>query len=232
MREVILDTETTGLSPTSGHRVVEIGCVELFNRLPTGRTYQTYINPERSVPSESTAITGLTEAFLRPHPVFSQIASDFLEFIQADPLVIHNASFDVGFLNSELGRLSLPLIEMTRCIDTLKIARNKFPGSPASLDALCKRFGVDLGKRDKHGALLDSELLAQVYLELIGGRQRSIEISVATLEGELGKLEMGEVSIKETLPPRPHQISKQEDEDHQKLVSALKSPLWSKLLKN
>lgn len=230
MREVVLDTETTGLSPASGHRIVEIGCIELFNRLPTGRVYHTYLNPERSVPSESTAITGLTEEFLKPHPVFSKIANDFLDFIHTDPLVIHNASFDVGFLNSELGRLSLPLIEMARCVDTLKIARNKFPGSPASLDALCKRFGVNLDKRDKHGALLDSELLAQVYLELIGGRQRSIEISVTTLEG--GKLESEEVFIKQTIPPRLHEISTQEDADHRNFVNNLKNPLWSKILKN
>ncbi|MDF3034679.1 MAG: polymerase epsilon subunit, partial [Alphaproteobacteria bacterium] len=171
MREIVLDTETTGLDPAEGHRVIEIGCVELINYLPTGRVYHTYINPERDVPLEASAISGLKTDFLKPFPVFSKIVDDFLSFLGDDKLVIHNASFDLKFLNAELERLGHPLFLPHRATDTLKIARTKFPGSPASLDALCRRFQIDLTSRTKHGALVDSELLAKVYLELIGGRQ-------------------------------------------------------------
>lgn len=171
MREIVLDTETTGFEPSEGHRIVEIGAVELFNHVPTGRTYHQYINPERSMPKEAFEVHGLGDDFLRDKPVFRLIGSAFLEFIGDAKLVIHNAAFDMKFLNWELRTVGLPLIPPARAIDTVLMARQKFPGSPASLDALCRRFGIDNSMREKHGALLDSEILAEVYLELIGGRQ-------------------------------------------------------------
>jgi DNA polymerase III subunit epsilon len=171
MREVVLDTETTGLDPASGDRIVEIGAVELFNHLPTGRTYHQYVNPERTMPTEAFEVHGLGDDFLRDKPVFAKIGQAFVDFIGLAPLVIHNASFDMKFLNAELGWMNLPPIPKGQALDTLAIARKKFPGSPASLDALCRRFGIDNSSRDLHGALLDSEILAEVYLELIGGRQ-------------------------------------------------------------
>ena len=174
MREVVLDTETTGLDPKQGHRVIEIGCVELINGAPTGHYYQTYINPMRDVPPEASAVSGISTEFLKPFPIFEAIVQDFLIFIQDARLVIHNAPFDIGFLNSELGRLGLPLFSLNETVDTLKIARRLFPGSPANLNALCKRFSIDLSKRDKHGALLDAKLLTKVYIELNGGRQRQL----------------------------------------------------------
>ena len=171
MREIVLDTETTGFEPETGDRIVEIGAVELENHLPTGRTYHQYINPERTMPQEAFEVHGLGDDFLRDKPVFSHIAQAFLDFVGDAKLVIHNASFDMKFLNAELGWVKKPLIPLDRAIDTLAIARNKFPGSPASLDALCRRFNIDNSARTLHGALLDSEILAEVYLELIGGRQ-------------------------------------------------------------
>ena len=171
MREIVLDTETTGFEPEEGHRIVEIGAVELFNSMPTGRTYHQYINPERDMPTGAFEVHGLSEDFLRPFPVFAQIADAFLEFVDGARLVIHNAAFDMRFLNHELRQAGRPLLPDHAVIDTLMMARKKFPGSPASLDALCRRFGVDNSAREKHGALLDSEILAEVYLELIGGRQ-------------------------------------------------------------
>ncbi|MEY4305191.1 MAG: hypothetical protein RIT52_1366 [Pseudomonadota bacterium] len=171
MREIVLDTETTGFEPSEGHRIVEIGAVELENHMPTGKTYHQYINPERGMPREAFEVHGLGDEFLRDKPVFKAIGRAFLDFIGDAKLVIHNAAFDIKFLNFELKLMGLPTIEWSRAIDTLAIARQKFPGSPASLDALCRRFGVDNSAREKHGALLDSEILADVYLELIGGRQ-------------------------------------------------------------
>ncbi len=171
MREIVLDTETTGFEPTEGHRIVEIGAVELFNHMPTGKTYHQYIDPQRLMPKEAFEVHGLGDDFLRGKPVFKAIGRAFLDFIGDAKLVIHNAAFDMKFLNYELKQVGLPALEWSRAIDTLMIARQKFPGSPASLDALCRRFGVDNSSREKHGALLDSEILAEVYLELIGGRQ-------------------------------------------------------------
>lgn len=179
MREIVLDTETTGFSHQTDDRMVEIGCVELFNHLPTGRTYHQYINPERDMPEGAFQVHGLSREFLSDKPVFAQIAQEFLDFVGDAKLVIHNAGFDVPFLNSELKRLNLPPIPMDQAIDTLLIARRRFPGSPASLDALCRRFGIDNSRREKHGALLDSEILAEVYLELVGGRQPDFGLSVA-----------------------------------------------------
>lgn len=171
MREIVLDTETTGFEPSEGDRIVEIGAVELFNHMPTGKTYHQYINPLRSMPTAAFEVHGLGDDFLRGFPVFKDIGRAFLDFIGEAPLVIHNAAFDMKFLNHELAAVGLPIIPMPRAIDTLLIARRKFPGSPASLDALCRRFGINNSAREKHGALLDSEILAEVYLELVGGRQ-------------------------------------------------------------
>ncbi|MDB2407433.1 DNA polymerase III subunit epsilon [Jannaschia sp.] len=177
MREIVLDTETTGFEPDSGDRIVEIGAVELVNHVATGATYHQYINPERSMPQGAFEVHGLGDDFLKEYPVFAQVGQAFLDFIAGDKLIIHNAAFDMKFLNAELKWMGLPLLPMERAVDTLAIARSKFPGSPASLDALCRRFGVDNSSREKHGALLDSEILAEVYLELIGGRQTSLTLA-------------------------------------------------------
>jgi DNA polymerase III subunit epsilon len=182
MREIVLDTETTGFEPQEGHRIVEIGAIELFNHLPTGRSYHQYINPMRPMPKDAFEVHGLGDEFLRDKPAFAAIALDFLRFIADAPLVIHNASFDMKFLNAELDWAGMPKLAAERAVDTLLIARQRFPGSPASLDALCRRFGVDNSGRERHGALLDSELLAEVYLELVGGRQP--DLALATLPDE------------------------------------------------
>jgi DNA polymerase-3 subunit epsilon len=179
MREIVLDTETTGLDPAKGDRIVEIGALELFNHVPTGKTFHAYLNPERNVPPEAEAVHGLSSAFLAGKPVFSAIAPGFLHFIADSVLIIHNAAFDMAFLNAELTRQKLPRLLPERVIDTLQIARQKHPGAVNSLDALCRRYGIDNSKRAKHGALLDSELLAEVYLELIGGRQTAMNLTNA-----------------------------------------------------
>lgn len=181
MREIVLDTETTGLDPfdTPAHRIVEIGAVELWNQVPTGNTYHQYIHPDRDMPPEAFAVHGISMEFLADKPRFSQIAQAFLDFVADAPLVIHNASFDMRFLNAELSWLGLPTLSEQRAIDTLLIARRRFPGSPASLDALCRRFGIDNSNRTLHGALLDSEILAEVYLELTGGRQADFGLGPA-----------------------------------------------------
>ncbi|WP_050527032.1 DNA polymerase III subunit epsilon [Pseudorhodobacter aquimaris] len=177
MREIVLDTETTGFEPTEGDRIVEIGAVELFNHMPTGRTFHKYINPQRSMPKAAFEVHGLGDDFLRDKPLFRDVAQAFLDFVGTDIMVIHNASFDMKFLNHELGAIGLPKLPDRQALDTLAMARQKFPGSPSSLDALCRRFGVDNSGREKHGALLDSEILAEVYLELIGGRQPDFVLS-------------------------------------------------------
>ncbi|MFE3835824.1 DNA polymerase III subunit epsilon [Pseudogemmobacter sonorensis] len=179
MREIVLDTETTGFDPNEGDRIVEIGGVELMNHLPTGRTYHQYINPERDMPTAAFEVHGLSAEFLADKPIFARIGQEFADFVGDAKLVIHNAAFDMKFLNFELKRMGLPGLPMSQAIDTLTIARQKFPGSPASLDALCRRFGVDNSRREKHGALLDSEILAEVYLELIGGRQPDLVLASA-----------------------------------------------------
>lgn len=177
MREVVLDTETTGLDPVDGHRVIEIGCVELIDHFPTGRTYQCYLNPERDMPPDAERVHGITGAFLADKPLFSAVVGELMEFLGDAPLVIHNAGFDLKFLNFELARIDGALIPPGRAIDTIELAKLKFPGARYSLDELCKRFAVDLSGRSKHGALLDAELLAQVYLELVGGRQRRFALA-------------------------------------------------------
>ncbi|MGA7711776.1 MAG: DNA polymerase III subunit epsilon [Rhizomicrobium sp.] len=174
MREIVLDTETTGFEPSEGHRVVEIGCVELVDHFPTGRTFQAYLNPDRDMPAEAQRVHGISSAFLADKPRFAEVAEAFLEFIGDAPLVIHNAGFDLKFLNAELAKLKKEALSTARAIDTIEMAKIKLPGARYSLDELCKRFGIDLTVREKHGALLDAELTAQVYLELIGGRQKRL----------------------------------------------------------
>jgi len=188
MREIVLDTETTGLDPASGDRIVEIGCLELVNRLPTGETFHVYINPERDMPREAEAVHGLSAEFLADKPLFSQIADDFVAFVKGAALIIHNAAFDMKFLNAELARLGRDDLRDNQIIDTLSMARQKFPGAPASLDALCRRFGVDNSGRDLHGALIDSELLAGVYLELSGGRQPGLVFQAEAARAESAAL--------------------------------------------
>jgi len=230
MREIVLDTETTGFEPSEGHRIVEIGAVELENHMPTGRTYHQYINPERSMPKEAFDVHGLGDDFLRDKPVFRHIGPAFLEFIGEAKLVIHNAAFDVKFLNFELKLIGLPTIDWSRAIDTLAIARQKFPGSPASLDALCRRFGVDNSAREKHGALLDSEILAEVYLELIGGRQPDFGLSSQPAKSNVA----AKVGADDWRPrPRPEplspRITAEEASAHTAFVEKLgEGALWKK----
>jgi DNA polymerase-3 subunit epsilon len=221
MREIVLDTETTGFEPAEGHRIVEIGAVELMNHLPTGRTWHQYINPERPMPKEAFEVHGLGDDFLRDKPVFSRIADAFLDFIGEAQLVIHNASFDMRFLNFELERAGHSPIPLARATDTLVIARTRFPGSPASLDALCRRFGVDNSMREKHGALLDSEILAEVYLELIGGRQPDLVLGSAAPASVGGK--SGDTTWRPR--PRPHPLAprttSEEADAHAAFVASL-----------
>lgn len=230
MREIVLDTETTGFEPSEGHRIVEIGAVELFNHLPTGRTYHQYINPERPMPKEAFEVHGLGDDFLRDKPVFKAIASDFLAFIGEARLVIHNATFDMRFLNAELGWAGLPGLPNDRALDTLMMARTKFPGSPASLDALCRRFGVDNSAREKHGALLDSEILAEVYLELIGGRQPDFGLAtVSTATPVAGKEEGAAWRPRPRPVALPPRLTEAEAEAHAAFVAKMgESAIWQK----
>lgn len=202
-REIVLDTETTGLAANNGDRLIEIGCVELLNRLPTGKEFHRYVNPERDVPAEAEAIHGLSTAFLADKPKFADVARDFLAFIGDDTLVIHNAAFDIGFLNAELARLRLPAIRTDRVVDTLALARRKHPGAPSTLDALCKRYGVDNTKRVKHGALMDSLLLAEVYIELLGERQSTLVLAPASSSGGSGATRSARSGRAETVRQRP-----------------------------
>ncbi len=225
MREVVLDTETTGLDPFSGHRVVEIGCIELINHVRTGNYFHSYLNPERDMPREAEAVHGLSLEFLKDKPKFAEVAGSFLEFIGDDPLIIHNAAFDLKFLNAELAVARRHEIEFERAIDTVLIARRKFPGQPASLDALCKRFNIDLTARSKHGALLDSELLADVYLELLGGRQSSL--GLVADQATDGSSECNLAFTGHTdIPKRSFPPSLEEDAAHETMVEKLKQPLW------
>lgn len=225
IREIILDTETTGLDPATGDRIVEIGAVELLNHLPTGRTFHVYINPERDMPREAEAVHGLSSAFLSDKPVFAAIAQEFLDFIGDAALVIHNASFDMAFLNAELGFLRLGPIPPEQVIDTLHIARQKHPGSANSLDALCRRYGIDNSKRTKHGALLDSELLAEVYLELIGGRQTALVLE-ATATKKATTVVAAQITFQRPAP-LPSRLSDEERAAHAAFVTALgEHALW------
>ena len=219
MREVVLDTETTGLDPRAGHRIVEIGCYELINHIATGRHYHTYLNPERDMPPEAEAVHGLSADFLRDKPRFADVAGAFLEFIGDSPLVIHNAEFDLRFLNAELERLSLPPLTPERAIDTLVLARRRFPGAQANLDALCRRFEIDSSARTKHGALLDAELLAEVYLELIGGRQPDLSLRAVEQQTVAD-------AKRPYRAPRPHAPSPEEQAAHDAFVETLTEPIW------
>lgn len=231
MREIVLDTETTGMDPKEGDRLVEIGCVELHNQVPTGRTYHVYINPERDVPAGAVAVHGLTAEFLKDKPVFSQIYTDFLDFIAEGVLVIHNAEFDMKFINAELAKVGHKSIPPKRVTDTLLIARKKFPGSPASLDALCRRFNVDNSGRELHGALLDAQLLAEVYLEMMGGRQHGflgMAQGAASSSGDLAAVSVQAERQRAYREPRPHSASKEELAAHEKLLGEIKDPIWIK----
>ena len=225
IREIALDTETTGLDPEDGHRVVEIGAVELVNHVPTRRIFHVYLNPERDMPPEAEAVHGLSAAFLADKPRFSDIAAEFEAFVAEARFVIHNAAFDMKFLNAERARLGQPLWPMSRAFDTVALARKRFPGSPASLDALCRRFGVDNSAREKHGALLDAELLAEVYLELIGGRQPDFGLSISG-SGRGGAGEGAYVP-----PPRPRplrsRLTEAEAAAHAEFIASLgPEALW------
>jgi len=230
MRELVLDTETTGFDPFDGDRIVEIGAVELYNHMPTGEVYHVYINPERSMPQSAFEVHGLGDDFLRDKPVFRDVAQSFLEFVRDDKMVIHNASFDMKFLNHELKTLGLQTLPNSQAIDTLDIARRKFPGSPASLDALCRRFGVDNSAREKHGALLDSEILAEVYLQLIGGQQPGLELASTgrSKAGASGQSQDWRPSPRPT--PLASRITEDEIAAHGAFVAKLgDDSVWSKL---
>ena len=227
MREIVLDTETTGFDPQTGDRIVEIGAVELQGHLATGRHYHQYINPERSMPEDAFAVHGLGDEFLADKPVFKDVAQDFLDFIGDAKLVIHNASFDMKFLNAELGWAGRPALPMDRAIDTVTMARKKFPGSPASLDALCRRFRIDNSARTLHGALLDSEILAEVYLELIGGRQPDFGLAQNTRQSAGTRTTSGPRAARAA--PLPSRISAEEREAHSAFVQKLgEDALWSR----
>lgn len=223
MREIVLDTETTGFDPLTGHRMVEIGCVELFNHLPTGEVFHRYLNPERDMPAEAFKVHGLSAEFLSDKPLFSEVVSDFLKFIGDAPLVIHNAEFDMRFINAEMTRLGFQPLPMSRSIDTVAMARKRFPGAQANLDALCRRFEIDNTHRTHHGALLDAELLAEVYLQLIGGRQPGLELGVTKAGGATGSV-LNVVRV--ARPARPHAPSEDEAAAHADFIAKLKNPIW------
>jgi DNA polymerase III subunit epsilon len=232
MREIVLDTETTGFEPSEGHRIVEIGAVELFNHLPTGKTYHQYINPERTMPKEAFDVHGLGDDFLRDKPVFRAIGQAFLDFVGDAKLVIHNAAFDMKFLNAELKAAGFALLPNNQAIDTLMIARSKFPGSPASLDALCRRFGVDNSAREKHGALLDSEILAEVYLELVGGRQPDFVLAQGNRSGQQANSSLatsGDWRPRPRPTPLPTRLTQAEADAHLAFVDKLgDAAIWKK----
>ena len=227
MREIVFDTETTGLNPLSGDRMVEIGCVEIFNRVEPGRHFHAYFNPDRDMPFEAQEVHGLTNLFLSDKPRFSERVDELLDFLGDSPLVAHNAGFDFGFLNFELEKCGRVAVSMGRMVDTLTLARSKHPGAKHSLDALCMRFGIDRSHRVKHGALLDAQLLAQVYVELTGGRQIGLG-----LVAEAGSVSVRQSSrpiiVREPRPPRPHAPLAEELERHRAFIAKLVNPLWER----
>ena len=232
MREIVFDTETTGLSPLTGDRMVEIGCVELFNRVETGRTFHAYFNPDRPMPSTAEAVHGLSDAFLSDKPRFHEKVEELVDFLGDCPLVAHNASFDFGFLNHEMSLCGRPLVCMTRMVDTLAIARTRHPGAKHSLDALCTRFGVDRSLRVKHGALIDAQLLAQCYVELTGGRQ--IGLGLADIVAEPIEEEMVTVTLVDRIEvairaPRPHAPTEEELAAHASFLATIKDPIWTRM---
>lgn len=223
MREIVLDTETTGLDPDAGHRIVEIAGIELSHHLPTGNTFQCYLNPERDMPEEAERVHGLSEKFLSDKPKFKEKAREFLDFIADDKLIIHNASFDLKFLNAELKAVGFEPIAGARAVDTVQLARQRFPGAQVNLDALCRRFMIDNSARTFHGALLDCELLAEVYLELRGGRQPDL-----ALAGRTAKAQKETVTAeRRAREARAHPISEEELEAHAKMLERLKDPIWA-----
>ena len=227
MREIVFDTETTGLNPAGGDRMVEIGCVEMYNRVETGRHFHAYFNPDRAMPSDAEAVHGLTAVFLSDKPRFSEKAEELIDFLEDSPLVAHNATFDFGFLNFELQRCGRAAVSTSRMVDTLALARSRHPGAKHSLDALCMRFGVDRSQRIKHGALLDAQLLAQVYVELTGGRQIGLGL-VADSGSVQIQASAGPVTIREPRPPRPHAAALEELERHRAFIAQLVNPLWAR----
>ena len=237
MREIVLVTETTGINPRDGHRIIEIGALELMHHLPTGKELHIYINPEREIDDGAVAVHGLTSSFLSDKPVFAEIVDEFLSFIGEAPLVIHNANFDMGFINAELDKIQRPPLPMDRAIDTLAMARKKFPGAQANLDALCRRFEIDNSHRDLHGALVDADLLASVYVELLGGRQPGLSLgadsktdipeAVITADSVSSMLQIDR-DKKTVRPIRPHAPSAEEAAAHDAFLAKLKDPIWLK----
>jgi DNA polymerase-3 subunit epsilon len=220
MREVVLDTETTGLNPRLGDRIVEIGCIELIDGVPTGQRYHTYLNPERDMPPGAFAVHGLSSDFLADKPLFAAVVEEFLAFVGDSRLIIHNAPFDIGFLNAELERLERPGLTLAQAVDTVMLARQAFPGAQANLDALCKRFGVDNSNRTLHGALKDADLLARVYIELTGGRQAGLDLaSAATIQVV--------VAERQVRPPRPHAPTAEEMAAHALFLAKINAPIWA-----
>ncbi len=225
MREVVLDTETTGLDPAAGHRIVEIGCVELVNHLPTGREYQAYLNPDRDVPDAAFEVHGLSSAFLAQKPRFADVFGEFLAFIGSDRLIIHNAEFDLSFLNAELSRVRAPALPRGHVVDTLELARRKEPGAPASLDALARRFAVDTRARARHGALVDARLLAEVYLRLIGGREPALGLATQAPQ-EIPETMSTPPGDRAARVPRPHAPTPDERALHAAFIDAVTDPIW------
>lgn len=223
IKEIVLDTETTGLSHENGDRIVEIGCVELINHAPTDRTYQVYINPERAMGAGAARVTGYNDDFLKDKPVFAEIVDDFLDFVKGAKLVIHNAPFDIGFLNSELRRLDKPLFKLEDVVDTLEIAKRKYPGSPVNLDALCRRFEIDTSSRGKHGALIDSLLLAEVYINLLGGKQSGL-----SFDNSVGHSEKVIKSAKQQRKARSFPASDEELQKHEEFLASIKNAMWNR----
>src|SRR3984893_5035815 len=229
MREIVLDTETTGLDPLRGDRLVEIGCVEIFNRMPTGQTFHRHINPERDMPVEAFAVHGLSSEFLATKPLFTEVVEEFLEFIADAPLVIHNASFDIGFINAELDRIKRPAISRDRLVDTLLLARRKHPGVSNRLDDLCSRYAIDNSRRTKHGALLDAELLAEVYIDLIGARQSQLVLATETRETRAGG--DGEMPRRQRSSPLAPRVTEDDRAAHRGFpATGGKKPIWSDFL--
>jgi DNA polymerase III subunit epsilon len=219
MREIVLDTETTGLDPYQGHRLIEIGCVELVNRIPSGQTFHRYLNPERDIPAEAFAIHGISSEFLKDKPLFADVAQEFVAFIADAPLVAHNASFDLGFINAELERAGLAVLSRDRLVDTLLLARRKHAGGANRLDDLCARYGIDNSRRTKHGALLDAEILAEVYLELIEARQA--QLGLTEVGASIATLRHSAITIRPRPAPLSDRITAQERDAHRRFVATL-----------
>ena len=232
MREIVLDTETTGLSPQDGHRIIEIGALEMINHVSTGKTFHVYINPERPIDPDAMAVHGITDERVAGEPVFADLVDDFLNFIGDDQMVIHNAPFDMGFINAELERCGKTALPMDRATDTLVMARKKFPGGQASLDALCRKFGIDNSHRDLHGAMIDTDLLAEVYIELLGGKQPGLTLALDNPAIDSKKNQntvTTDISAEKSVarPARPHHASVEELAAHQAFITSMKDPLWA-----